>query len=124
MSDLVGSDGTVVGVERHATLAHKAQEALNGFFQNKPGADGHEDVNASIRVAVPGVLGWPEDAPYQRILVSAMAKEVPEELFAQLAEGGAMVIPVSRVMLKVVKKNGRAIITRHGLFSFVPLVQD
>lgn len=118
LSDLVGHTGQVIGVERHAALAHSAQRALETYLQDAAMQ------NASIVVAQPGVLGWPEKAPYQRILVSAMAKSFPEELFDQLAEGGTMVIPVNSVMFKVVKRDGRAVMSRHGLFSFVPLVED
>jgi protein-L-isoaspartate(D-aspartate) O-methyltransferase len=41
-----------------------------------------------------GALGWPEEAPFDRILVTAAAEEVPPALLAQLAAGGRMVLPV------------------------------
>jgi protein-L-isoaspartate(D-aspartate) O-methyltransferase len=41
-----------------------------------------------------GTLGWPEEAPYDRIIVTAGAPHVPEELMKQLADGGRLVIPV------------------------------
>lgn len=41
-----------------------------------------------------GSLGWPEHAPYDRIIVTAAAEDVPKELMEQLAPGGAMIIPV------------------------------
>ena len=41
-----------------------------------------------------GSKGWPHAAPYERILVTAAAEEIPQELLAQLAIGGVMVIPV------------------------------
>lgn len=41
-----------------------------------------------------GSLGWPEHAPYDRIMVTAAASEVPNELIEQLQNGGKMVIPV------------------------------
>ena len=118
LSYLAGPTGKVTGVERHASLADSAQQALERYLENA------EATNASIHHALPGVLGWPEQAPYQRILVSAMAARFPQELFEQLAEGGTMVVPVNNVMFKVVKQDGCALIGRHGLFSFVPLVED
>jgi len=41
-----------------------------------------------------GALGWPEEAPFERILVAAAAPEVPAALLAQLAPGGRMILPV------------------------------
>jgi protein-L-isoaspartate(D-aspartate) O-methyltransferase len=41
-----------------------------------------------------GTLGWPEEAPFERILVTAGGPRVPEPLVDQLAEGGRMVLPV------------------------------
>lgn len=43
-----------------------------------------------------GTWGWPEDAPYDVILVSACAPEIPESLLVQLAPGGRMIIPVEQ----------------------------
>ena len=56
---------------------------------------------ASIRVADPGVLGWPDGAPYDRVLVSAEPRRLPDELVEQVADGGVMVIPVAGDMLRV-----------------------
>ena len=47
---------------------------------------------ARVRAAVAGVLGAPDEAPFDRILVSAMARELPEELVAQLAANGILVV--------------------------------
>jgi len=74
---------------------------------------------ASIHAADPGVLGWPAAAPYDRVLVSAEPDELPDELVAQLADGGVMVIPVAGTMLRVT--NPGAEVTRHGGYRFVPL---
>src|SRR5699024_3761661 len=43
-----------------------------------------------------GTLGWKEHEPYDRIMVTASASEVPEELLNQLATGGKMIIPVGK----------------------------
>ncbi len=51
---------------------------------------------ASIQLAEPGVLGLPDKAPYDRILVSAEPRRLPDELVEQLVDGGRMVIPVQR----------------------------
>ncbi len=41
-----------------------------------------------------GALGWPQQAPFDRIMVTAAAADVPPALVDQLAEGGVMIIPV------------------------------
>ena len=75
-----------------------------------------------------GYKGYPEQAPYDRIIVTAGAPSVPEALLAQLAVGGRMVIPVGEANQKM------TVITRTsdndfqklelGDFRFVPLLQD
>jgi protein-L-isoaspartate(D-aspartate) O-methyltransferase len=75
-----------------------------------------------------GYEGLPAFAPFDRILVTAGADEIPEKLLEQLAPGGRMVIPVGgrigQKMLLVEKTTENEIKkTEHGLFSFVPLLQ-
>jgi protein-L-isoaspartate(D-aspartate) O-methyltransferase len=68
-------------------------------------------------------IGLPAHAPYDRILVSAAADELPRELIDQLAEGGRMVIPVKHAILEVTKlPNGELDINPHQGFVFVPLI--
>jgi protein-L-isoaspartate(D-aspartate) O-methyltransferase len=76
---------------------------------------------ASIHQAAAGVLGLPSAAPYHRILVSAMAQELPDDLVAQLHTGGVMVVPVNGTMLRVARSMRGVGITRHGSYRFVPL---
>lgn len=68
--------------------------------------------------------GWPEGAPYDRILVSAAAERMPEELFDQLKAPGRMVVPV-RSTVYVIDKDDEGGITRREEpgFAFVPLVE-
>jgi len=72
-----------------------------------------------------GSLGWPEAAPYHKILVAAAAPEVPQALLDQLYEGGQMVIPVgnrSMQQLEVWKRTGQEFIRKVSLeVCFVPL---
>ena len=77
---------------------------------------------ASIEQAADSVLGLPADAPYDRILVSAQARSLPEQLVTQLRVGGRMVVPVSGRMLLVVRTSEDVTISRHGHYRFVPLV--
>jgi protein-L-isoaspartate(D-aspartate) O-methyltransferase len=72
-----------------------------------------------------GSPGWPENAPYQKILVAAAAPEVPQPLLHQLSDGGQLVIPVGSLNLQhleVWKRNGNIFSRRVSLeVRFVPL---
>ena len=126
LARLAGPGGRVIGVERHAPLLGPAREALAEALADAgagAGASG-DAAHAEIRQARPGVLGMPEDGPYDRILVSAGADHLPSALTAQLADGGVMVIPVRERMLRVVRREEDLQVTRHGAYVFVPLVED
>ncbi len=76
-----------------------------------------------------GGLGWPENAPFDCILLSAACRVVPDGLFAQLAEGGRLGAPVGGPdgqEFRVWKKRGGAVEDAGRAFSasFVPLVQS
>ena len=113
LAHLVGARGSVVGVELEPELAARAEAAVR--TRGTPWA--------LVRVAAAGVLGHPAGAPYDRVLVSAMAGELPEALVSQLAPGGVMVVPVAGEMLRVVaaQPGERPLVTRHGAYRFVPL---
>ena len=72
-----------------------------------------------------GSLGWEDYTPYDGIIVTAGAPDIPEVLIGQLADGGRLVIPVGSLinqrLIRVIK--GREIIEKHDLCgcSFVPL---
>jgi len=105
----------VYSVERHAELAFAAERRLARLGY----------ANVKIRVG-DGSLGWPECAPYDAILVSAAAWEVPPLLLAQLREGGRMMVPVGPAFsqeLQLIRKVGGDTETRNleGC-RFVPLV--
>jgi len=111
LSTMAGPDGTVIGVELVPQLVAYGRERL-----------AETGARADIREAIPGVLGLPAEAPFDRILVSAQATTVPVRLEAQLAEGGRLVVPVAGVMTVVDIHDGiphrRA---DAGRYSFVPL---
>ena len=73
----------VYSVERHAQLAASAESTLDRL----------EYRNVKIKVG-DGREGWPEYAPFDAILVSAATSELPPALFAQLREGGRIVVPI------------------------------
>ncbi|HEY7030915.1 MAG TPA: protein-L-isoaspartate(D-aspartate) O-methyltransferase [Thermomicrobiales bacterium] len=106
----------VVTVERHATLAGAAQSLLCELGY------------PNVRVVVgDGTTGWPEGAPYERIIVTAGAPRVPQPLLAQLsADGGRLVIPVGetddQVLLVVERQGDRTTEQPLGPVRFVPLI--
>lgn len=109
LAHLVGPTGSVLGVELEPELV--AFGARNVAATGRPWA--------SIRAAIPGVLGDPDGAPYDRVLVSAMPDELPLSLVAQLVDDGVLVIPVDGTMLRVSHPGG--VVTEHGHYRFVPL---
>lgn len=112
LARLVGPTGRVVGVELEPRLAEWG--AQNLARAGMPWA--------SLEPATEGVLGRPDLAPFDRILVSAMASRLPEELVEQVARPGRMVVPVAGTMLLVVRDDvGEVTVHRHGAYSFVPL---
>ena len=108
--------GLVFTVERHKQLVKIAKENLKQA--------GYEDV---IVVNGDGKEGYAEQAPYDRIMVTAAAQKVPPQLKDQLSVGGLLVAPIGAAygceMLSVKKISSDNFQTsEHGLFSFVPLV--
>lgn len=106
LARLVGSTGSVLGVELEEPLVRRSAAALAGM------------PNARVRVAVPGVLGAPEEGPFDRILVSAGTPNAPEALVDQLTPDGAMVVPLAGRLVRVTR-TGRK--TAPGYYQFVPL---
>lgn len=73
-----------------------------------------------------GSLGFPEKAPYDRILVTAAAPDIPKPLIDQLKSGGIMLIPVGSAslfqnLLKITKTDGKIKQENLGGVAFVPL---
>ena len=75
-----------------------------------------------------GWKGWPKYAPYDGIIVSAAANEVPKNLLKQLIDGGVLVIPIGatgKQELQLIEKNDKIFkYTSLGYVRFVPLVKD
>ncbi len=105
----------VYSVERHAALAEQAEKILAQL--------GYDNVVISVG---DGTLGWPEHAPYEAIIVTAAAPDVPRPLTDQLADGGRLVAPVgsrwSQVLVKVKRQGETLVRERLTAVAFVPLV--
>jgi protein-L-isoaspartate(D-aspartate) O-methyltransferase len=106
----------VYSVERHAPLAATAESTLRRL----------EYRNVAIRVG-DGSQGWIECAPFDAILVSAATAEMPPMLFAQLREGGRMMVPVgppsSQELQLISKVRGEPEVKILEGCRFVPLVE-
>ena len=105
----------VCSIERLPRLAERARALLADL--------GYQ--NVWIRVGN-GALGWPDEAPFDRILVAAAGPSVPPPLFQQLVEGGRMVVPlgdpVNQTLTLVENVGGEMRSTPHGECKFVKLV--
>ena len=104
----------VFTIERHVDLHLQARKLLEKL---------------GYRVATrcgDGTVGWSEFAPYDGIIVTAAAPEVPDALLHQLAEGGKLVIPVGDLdtqSLRIITKQGENFRSREDRgFKFVPLI--
>ena len=94
----------VWAVERIEELARRAEAALDSLQMD----------NVTLTVG-DGTLGWPEHAPYDRIICGAAGPDVPEAWIDQLVDGGRIVMPVGRSesqMLVTVEKTGRRVTRR------------
>ncbi len=107
----------VLSIEIVPDLATRAREVL---------VDDLRVANVRLRTG-DGSLGWPEEAPFDRIMVTAAATEVPAALVAQLAPGGRMILPVGVSpevqMLRIVDRGNDGVTSQADLLPvrFVPL---
>ncbi len=109
----------VVSIERIPELAKQAEERLKKL--------GYKNVKIIVG---DGSKGFPEEAPYDKIVVWAAAKEIPKALVEQLREGGKLVIPVDNPFeggqdfLLCEKKGGKLYCKVIEKVRFVPLIEE
>lgn len=107
--------GRVCTVERIPRLAGRARQMLEELGYR----------NVWVRAAN-GAYGWPDEAPFDRIVVAAAGPAIPAPLLDQLGEGGRLVMPVSGAhgqrLTLVEKVGGRTRSSDHSACSFVRLV--
>jgi protein-L-isoaspartate(D-aspartate) O-methyltransferase len=105
----------VISIERHASLAESARARVEAL--------GYSNVKV---VTGDGTRGFPQEAPYDAIIVSAAAPEMPRDLIAQLGQRGRMIIPVgtedAQQLRLVQMENGQLRIESRELCRFVPLI--
>ena len=102
-------------IERITSVADMARRNLKSI--------GIENV---IVIEGDGTLGYPGNAPYDGIIITAATPDVPQPLIGQLAEGGTLVAPVGgrdiQDLITLHKKGGSLIQESHGGVRFVPLI--
>lgn len=107
-------NGLVIGIERITKLVNFGRENLAKY----------DFKNAKI-VKSGKKLGLPQDAPFDKILVSASGKNVPKDLIDQLGTGGRLVMPVGNSIIEVIKaKTGEITKNEYFGFVFVPLITE
>ncbi|MFA6569085.1 MAG: protein-L-isoaspartate(D-aspartate) O-methyltransferase [Victivallales bacterium] len=107
---------SVISIERMETVADFAKENLKKLPYGE---------RVQVHVA-DGTLGWPEEAPFDGIIVTAAAPTIPTALIHQLNVGRKLVIPCGNIMvqqlLQVVRGVHDVKINRHTACRFVPLI--
>ncbi len=107
----------VYSVERLPSLAARAAERLQGI--------GYRNVQIKVE---DGTLGWPEKAPFDRIIITAGTPKVPEPLVGQLGDAGILLAPVgdrySQQLIKLKRNKDKLTEELHTFCVFVPLIGE
>jgi protein-L-isoaspartate(D-aspartate) O-methyltransferase len=105
----------VYTIERLPSVAERAMDTLRALSYN----------NIHVKVG-DGSRGWPEQAPFDRIIITAASPKVPPPLIEQLTIGGILLLPIgtrsSQTLLKIKKKESGQTEEYHTPCVFVPLV--
>ena len=104
-------DGEIYGLEIIKSLAEKSKNLLK------------KDKSIKI-INQDGSNGLSEHAPFDRILVSASAEELPLNLYAQLKNNGILVAPIKESIFQIKEQNSKIKLKEFPGFVFVPLIQD
>jgi protein-L-isoaspartate(D-aspartate) O-methyltransferase len=107
----------VYSIERIAVLADRAVSTFRSLSYK----------NIHVRTG-DGTLGWPEEAPFDRIIITAAAPKIPDPLLDQLGINGILIIPLgsrfSQTLLKIRKTEKGLIEEHHTPCVFVPLIGE
>jgi len=108
----------IYSVEIKEELAREASAVLNRL--------GYQ--NVSVRSG-DGYLGWPEEAPFDAVIVTCAVDHIPPPLIRQLGEGGRLVLPLGstrsyQTLTLVTKKDGRPVVRRILDVRFVPMTGE
>ena len=102
-------------IERHKILMEKAKKILRNL-----------KINNTVFYYGDGMKGWPANFSFERIIITAVCKNLPIKIINQLEEGGILVLPLrydnDQYMTKVRKKNKKLYFKKYWRVRFVPLV--
>lgn len=110
ISEIVNCE--IFGVERIKELAEISRKNLNKL----PGRN-------NIKIIYANGYRFKDSSPFDRILVSAAASEIPKEIIEQLSDGGIAIIPVKNSIFKVARRGSSFYTTEYYGFAFVELVK-
>ena len=123
---MVGDKGRVIGLEVIPELVELARDNVQKVIASSSYAESEAISFKNLQfVAGDGSRGYAQMSPYDRIIVSAGATEIPQKLLGQLKDGGRAVIPVGdpgQDMLVIERQGGEFKQTKYPGFVFVPLV--
>jgi protein-L-isoaspartate(D-aspartate) O-methyltransferase len=119
-----GYQAAVLSVLAREVYSIELDRLLGRTAENRLASLGYANVH--VRVG-DGFYGWPEMAPFDRIIITAVAPRIPETLVAQLKIGGTLVMPIEqeeRQVLVRARKTGDAALSveEHGSVAFVPML--
>ena len=105
----------IYSIERHHQLLKKAKKVLNSL-----------KINNIVFYYGDGIKGWPANFSFERIIITAVSKNLPIKIIKQLAEGGVLVLPLmyknDQYLTKVIKKNKKLYSEKYWKVRFVPLI--
>lgn len=124
IAEIVAPSGTPKERWGHVYTVERIPELAEFAIRNIAEAGYYDRITIIHR---DGSLGFPEEAPYQRILVTAAAPAVPKPLIEQLEDRGILVVPVGgaqfyQSLLRIRKENGKTLEEDLGGVAFVPLI--
>jgi protein-L-isoaspartate(D-aspartate) O-methyltransferase len=110
--------GAVLTIEINPRLSRQAAETLASLGYS----------NVRVRSG-DGFFGWPEEAPFDAIIVTCAVDRIPPRLFEQLAEGGRLILPLGdsgdfQMLTLVTKKGGRPVVRDLMYVRFVPMTGE
>jgi protein-L-isoaspartate(D-aspartate) O-methyltransferase len=110
--------GEVFTVEINENLARRAAETLESLGYG----------NVRVRCG-DGFFGWPEEAPFDAVIVTCAVDHVPPPLLEQLREGGRLILPLGnartfQTLTLITKKKGQAVVRKIIDVRFVPMTGE
>ena len=105
----------IYSIERHKILLEKAKKVLSNL-----------KINNIVFYYGDGMKGWPANLSFERIIITAVSKNLPIKIINQLSDGGILVLPLKcendQYITKVIKKNRKLYFKKYWKVRFVPLV--